>query len=175
MNRQRKHHHGAGAPQARYPASGPATDQDHRSGRRDEGNQYRQWSDEADVDGNDGQHGDHHVEVVGGEPGVPVGGPAAEPEPGQQLVAEEGRPPHVGTQIAAGRGGLGEQDSVGVDHPEDEQGRKAHRGTGQPRAGRYGGQSADHGRSPDRRSGGRQGFGGVHRWPLRLSGWGEGG
>ena len=57
----------------------------------------------------DQQRRDHHVELVGGEAVVPVGRPAGEATLGQQVVAQEGRTPHVGPHVATGRGVVGEE------------------------------------------------------------------
>ena len=54
------------------------------------------------VEGDDGQRRDDHVEAVHRHPGVPVHAPPGELEVGQQVVAEERRPPHVGAHVAAG-------------------------------------------------------------------------
>ena len=55
------------------------------------------------------QRRDHHVELVGGEAGVPVGRPAGEAEVGQQVVAQVGRAPDVGAHVAAGRRRVGDR------------------------------------------------------------------
>ena len=62
-----------------------------------------------DVQQHDQQRRGQHVELVGGEAGVPVGRPAGEPPVRQQVVAEVGGAPHVGAHVAARRGGPREQ------------------------------------------------------------------
>ncbi len=57
---------------------------------------------EQRVEGDDGQGRDDHVEAVHRHPGVPVHAPPGELEVGQQVVAQERRPPHVGAHVAAG-------------------------------------------------------------------------
>ena len=47
--------------------------------------------------------GTHHVEAVRGHARVPVHAPAVEPPRREQVVAEEGRTPDVGPEVAAGR------------------------------------------------------------------------
>ena len=80
----RYHQHGERSQQdqAGDPAGGPVAEQaccdEADGGDRD----HEQRRCQADVDGHDQQHRDHHVEVVGGEPRVPVGCPPGEAEPG---------------------------------------------------------------------------------------------
>ena len=79
------------------PASRATTDHPHGGPAESRQHHGQQRRGETNVHGHHEQHGDHHVEVVGGETGIPVGGPAAEAELGQQLVTKEGRSPNVGT------------------------------------------------------------------------------
>ena len=67
-----------------------------------------------DVEDDHSQRRDDHVELVGGEAGVPVGRPAREAEVRQQVVAQVRRRPDVGTHVAAGRRAVREQ-QVGME------------------------------------------------------------
>ena len=74
---------------------------------------------DQEADQGDGQPGQDHVELVGGEPVVPVRRPAGQPTMGEQVVAEERRAPHVATHVAARRGVVG-QDVARAQLHEDE-------------------------------------------------------
>ena len=76
----------------------------HPGGQQDGQHHGQQRGGQAHVDGHHHQHRHHHVEVVGGESGVPVRCPSGQAKPGQQLVTEERRPPHVGAEVTAGGG-----------------------------------------------------------------------
>ena len=130
----RNHQHGGRTQQGQPgdPAGGPVAQQACRNQADGRQHDHQERRGQADVHGHDQQHRDHHVEVVGGEPGVPVGRPPGEAEPGQQLVADEGRSPDVGAQVAAGRGGPGEEQAVRVDDPQDEQDAAPHEEAGHP-------------------------------------------
>ena len=79
--------------------------------------QERVRRDDADVEDHDHQRRDDHVEGVGGEPGVPVLGPARDPEVGQQLVTQVRGAPHVGAHVTAGGRCVAEH-QLGVHDPE---------------------------------------------------------
>jgi len=85
---------------------------------------------EQDVECDDRQRRDHHVEAVQGQPAVPVHAPPRELEVRQEVVAQERRRPHVGAHVAArGRGVVEHQvaarrQRVEVDdHHHDDRGR----------------------------------------------------
>ena len=56
------------------------------------------------VDEEDRERRQHHVEAVRGHTAVPVHRPAVQPERAEQVVAHVGGAPHVGAEVAAGRG-----------------------------------------------------------------------
>ncbi len=92
--------HQAGHGPGECPMLGPTarrcegtTESNQRHGHAEEGV-------EAGIHREDRQRRHHHVEVVGGEPGVPVRGPARQPARGQQVVPHVGGPPHVGAHVA---------------------------------------------------------------------------
>ena len=75
------------------PASAHPRGQEHEARRGGQRDDHRPATEQADVERHDQQRRHHHVELVGGEPGVPVGGPAGDPALGEQVVAEVARDP----------------------------------------------------------------------------------
>ena len=90
------------APSRRHPMAHPGAPE-HQAGGRGQRDEHRPAAEQPDVERHDQQRRDHHVELVGGEAGVPVGRPAGDAPLGQQVVAEVGRAPHVGAHVATGR------------------------------------------------------------------------
>jgi len=123
-DRGRGQHRRAREPQPGQLAEGPGRRRhEHDPADHDqlEGHRIRQ----DDVQGEDRQERHHHVEVEGGGPGVPVGRPAAEPPVGQEVVPQVGARPDVGAHVAAGGGGVAE-DELGVQLGEGEGHRPQH-------------------------------------------------
>ena len=126
---------GDGSAERSEPAEGPAgegEEQHPRRGDQLEGHPVRQERQRVECD--DRECGHHHVEPVDGQACVPVHAPAVELEVGEQVVAEEGRGPHVGAHVTArGRGVVEQQVPRGRERVEvddrhhDDDGHHQHR------------------------------------------------
>ncbi len=75
-----------------------------------------------DVEKDDQERRDHHVEVERRKSRVPVGRPPRQLKLGKQFVAKERRTPDVCAHVTPGWGGVGE-DQIRLQLPEDEQSR----------------------------------------------------
>ena len=86
--------------------------------RQDDRN--RQDRVEPDIENDDQQRWNHHVEMKRREARVPVGGPARETQSWQQFITQERGTPHVRAHVPTS-GRRVREDEVGVQLPEDEQ------------------------------------------------------
>ena len=86
---------------------------------------------QEDVEDDDEQRWQREVEDAGREAGVPVGRPARQAPLGQNVVAQEGRPPHVRAGVAAVGGGVGQQ-QVGLQGEPDVERRDRRRDEADP-------------------------------------------
>ncbi len=73
-----------------------------------------------DIEGDDRQRGEHHVELIGRKACVPVGCPATQTAMRNEVVPQKCRPPDVCAHVAARWGGVG-QHQVRVEGQHDEQ------------------------------------------------------
>ncbi len=120
---QGERHDGPGQREVAAPALRP--ERRRRPERHDarHGGDERRGAVQAGVQQHDEQRRQHHVELVRGEAGIPGPGPPGDLPVRQQVVTQEGRTPHVGAHVAAGGGGVAQQQvRLQVPHHEPDAG-----------------------------------------------------
>ncbi len=95
-----RHHDRRGDERPPLPA-GRADARPHDEAGRHQRDDHRPTAEDPHVERDDQQRRDHHVELVGGEAGVPIRRPPGDPTGRQQVVAEEGGTPDVRPHVAA--------------------------------------------------------------------------